>query len=274
VTSNIIETPTDVEPAGAHDSVGPSFRTEPSEWLSLLEVLTKPAALIDELLAELDRVQRGIRQPRRGAVVGTNMLGLVATLVLRMRGAEVVTIGSLPEPLLSPNRIKGVAGWKHLWMNPALASIPLLQETGARYVCASELSTERLIQRFGPFDVTIVSSAGLAPVPGLTRRLAETGALVDLARNGMVEIWTAAPTSSFRVKHQATFRYGGDDRIHSQRATRNLALAEALYPGWLARLMNSLEAPQCRSSASTGGECGILERQQIQDREGKECELF
>jgi len=97
----------------------------------VLEVLTKPAALIEKGLAELDRIQHGIRQPRRAAVVGTNMLGLLATLVLRMRGAEVVTMGSIPEPLLSPNRIKGIAGWKHLWMNPALAPIPLVQETGA-----------------------------------------------------------------------------------------------------------------------------------------------
>jgi hypothetical protein len=159
-------------------------------------------------------------------------------------------------------------------MNPALAPIPLVQETGARYMCASELSTDRVTQRFGPFDVTIVSSAGLASVPGLTRGLAETGALVDLAAgNGIIEIWTAAPAWSFRVKHQATFQYDGHDRIHSQRATRNLALAEALYPGWLERLMNSLEAPQCRSSASNGNECVIPERRQIQDGQGRNTNL-
>lgn len=244
MTSNIIEIPTDADSAASHDRPGPSLRAEPSEWLNLLEALTEPAAFIDKGLAELDRIQGGLRQPRRGAVVGTNMLGLLATLVLRMRGAEVVTIGSIPEPLLSPNRIKGIAGWKHLWMNPVLAPIPLVQETGVTYVCASELSTDRVTRRFGPFDITVVSAAGLASVPVLTRGLAETGALVDLAvGNGMIEIWTVDATRIFRVKHQATFRYGGDDRIHSQRAARNLQLAEALYPGWLARLLQSFEAP-------------------------------
>jgi hypothetical protein len=68
--------------------------------------------------------------------------------------------------------------------------------------------------------------------------------LVDLAlRNGAMEIWTATPTPSFPVKYQVGFRIEGDDRAHTERATRNLALADALYPGWLARLgANSAEA--------------------------------
>ena len=206
MTSSIIEIPTQAESVGSHDRLGLSFRTEPSEWSSVLEVLTKPAALIEKGLAELDRIQHGIRQPRRAAVVGTNMLGLLATLVLRMRGAEVVTMGSIPEPLLSPNRIKGIAGWKHLWMNPALAPIPLVQETGARYMCASELSTARVAPRFGRFDVTIVSSAGLASVPGLRRGPAETGALVDLSLgNGMIENLDSLPHTKLRGEASSYF---------------------------------------------------------------------
>jgi glucose 1-dehydrogenase len=280
VISNIIEIPTDADSAASRDRLGPSLRAEPSEWLKLLDGLTEPAAFIDKGLAEIDRIQGELRQPRRGAVVGTNMLGLLATLALRMRGAEVVTIGSLPEPLLSPNRIKGITGWKHLWMNPALAPIPLVQETGASYVCASELSTDRVKRRFGPVDVTVVSSAGLASVPGLTRRLAETGALVDLTLgNGEMEMWTATPTPSFLEKHRVTFQVGGVDRVFIERAPRNLAMADALYPGWLERLLESFEplgmpargVPRLKAERLRG----LGDDEAIQDYEGeRDTDLF
>src|SRR5215469_4393696 len=131
---------------GYGDRVGSRLRTD---WQSLAEVLIEPATLVERGLSGVDRIQGGTKQPRRAAVVGTNMLGVLATLTLRIRSAEVVTLGSMPEPLLSPNRIKGIVGWKHVWMNPALAPIPLMQEAGARYVCASEMSTDDVTRRFG-----------------------------------------------------------------------------------------------------------------------------
>ncbi len=179
------------------------------------------------------------------------MLGLLATLVLRMRGTEVVTLGRALQPLLSPNRVKGIAGWKHVWMSPALAQILLVEETGARYVCASELSLDGAAHRFGPFDVIIVDSADSSLTPSLTTGLAEKGVLVDLALgNGEMEIWTATPTLIL-VRRRVTFRVGGDDRVHTQRATRNLALADVRYPGWLARLLESFEAPRYAGPLST-----------------------
>ena len=214
MTSNIIEIPTDADSAASHDRLRPSLRPEPSEWVNLLEVLTEPAAFIDKGLAELDCTQGGLRQPCRGAVVGTNMLSLLATLVLRMRAAEVVALGRIPQPLLSPNRVKGIAGWKHVWMSPALAQLPLVEEIGARYVCACELSVEDVARRFGPFDMTIVRSTDPSLLPGLTTGPAQPGALLDLTLgNGEMEIWTATPTSSFLEKHRVTFQVGGDDRV-------------------------------------------------------------
>jgi len=231
---------------GYGDRVGSHFR---SEWQSPAEALIEPATLVERGLSGVDRIQGGTKQPRRAAVVGTNMLGMLATLMLRIREAEVVTVGSMPEPLLSPNRIKGIVGWKHVWMNPALAPIPLMQEAGARYVCASEMSTDDVTRRFGPFDATIVTSAGLSSLPGLTRGLAEDGALVDLTLgNGIIEISRATSTRSFQTKQQATLHRGGDDRTHRERAARSLALADALYPGWLPRLLQSFDVPEGRFS--------------------------
>ena len=96
--------------------------SETSEWLNLLKVLNQPATLIERALTAVDRIQCGMRPPRNAAAIGTNLLGLLATLALRLRGAEVVAFGPFSEPLLSPNRVKGVPGWNHVRMNPALAA--------------------------------------------------------------------------------------------------------------------------------------------------------
>jgi len=114
----------------------PLRRTETSEWLKLLKTLNEPAARIESALAAVDQIQRGMRLPQKAAAIGTNLPGLLATLALRMRGAEIVAVGPFPEPLLSPNRVKGIPGWKHVWVNPALAAIPLVQEIGAAHLLA------------------------------------------------------------------------------------------------------------------------------------------
>jgi hypothetical protein len=220
-----------------------SRRSETAAWLSVLKVLNEPAALIDRALTAVDRIQRGLRLPLKAAAIGTSLPGLLATLALRMRGAEVVAVGPYPEPLLSPNRLKGIPDWKHVWINPALSAIPLVQEIGASYVGASEISTDGVKQRFGPFDVIITTSAESLPVPYFARELSESGALIDLTRgDGVIEIWTASPAGSSNVNYEVTLRHDSDDGFHRERATRNLALADTLYPGWLARLVDSLEA--------------------------------
>ena len=221
-------------------------RTDLFEWLRLLDSLTKPTALIERALTEIDSIQGGMRQPCKAAAVGTNMLGMLATLALRMRGAEVVTFGRVPQPLLSPNRVKGIPGWKHIWMSPALAQLPLVEEIGARYASALELSGNGAAHRFGPFDVIILGSAEPSLMPGLTRGLAKAGALLDLAvGEAAIETWTATSTSGFLERRRTTFQLGEDDRVYIERATRNLAMADALYPGWLRRLLQSFDAPRC-----------------------------
>ncbi len=65
MTRNPIDFLVDVDDAGYLDRVEPT-RTEPFEWLNLLDVVTEPAALIERALTEVDSIQRcGMRQPRK-----------------------------------------------------------------------------------------------------------------------------------------------------------------------------------------------------------------
>jgi glucose 1-dehydrogenase len=253
----MIDTPVeflvDLDDASQLTPFEPPLRTAPLDWLNLLDALAEPAALIEKGLSDLGNIQRGgIRQPRKVAVVGTNRLGLLATLALRLRGAKVVTLGGTFPPVLSPKLLKGIAGWKHVWMSPALVRTQLVEETGARYVCTSELTLDDAAHQYGPFDMIIVGSADSPPIPSPTKGLAENGALVDLSLgDGAIEIWAAASKSNPFVRRRAMFQVGGDGRVYTNRATRNLALAEVRYPGWLARLLKSFETPRDAGPLST-----------------------
>ena len=230
------------EPLSYFDQVKPSFRRpETVGWLHLLKALMEPAVLLERGLSEVDSLQKTLkRQPRKAAVVGTNVPALLATIFLRLRGAEAVTLGSVPQPLFSPSRLKGLPGWKHVWMSPALAQTELVEETGARYASSSDVSFECATERFGPFELIVAAETESSSMLGLARGLANHGVLVDLTLgDNTLETWTACPGRDFLVKHQVTVGAGGTERLLAERATRDLALADALHPGWLARMLES-----------------------------------
>jgi len=74
----------------------------------------------------------------------------------------------------------------------------------------------------------------------LTRGLAAFGVLLDLTPDGeAIEVWTACSTPGFLVRRQLTLGSTGAERLHKEKATRDLALADAPYPGWLSRMRES-----------------------------------
>ncbi len=77
---------------------GPA-RTE-FEWLRLLDVLAKPTELVERGLAEALKIREGLKAgyPRKAAVLGTDRLGLLATVLLRLQNIEVVTLGDALQP--------------------------------------------------------------------------------------------------------------------------------------------------------------------------------
>src|SRR5262249_31111410 len=153
--------------------------------------------LVERSLAEALKIREGLKAgyPRKAAVLGANRLGLLATLLLRLRSIEVMTLGDALQPLLTARRLQGLPGWRHVRMSPALDRIQLVEETGARYASARELTLERAKRAFGPFDVIIVASTESFSALKATKVLAERAVLIDLTGgDGTLEIWAARPT--------------------------------------------------------------------------------
>jgi Glucose dehydrogenase C-terminus len=233
--SAMVATTTEIQAAGRSARQDPV--TTESEWLKLLDVLAKPTELVERGLAEALKIREDLRAgyPRKAAVFGTNRLGLLTTLLLRLQNIEVVTLGDPLQPLLTARRLQSLPGWRHVGMSPALDDIQLVEETGARYVSLRELTLDRAKQAFGPFDVIVVASNESVSVFKATKGLAEKGVLIDVTvGDDTLEMWAARPTPCFLTRHRVATNARIDLNLY-RRAVRDLALADLEHPGWLAR---------------------------------------
>src|SRR5438093_10274807 len=66
-------------------------------------VLLEPLAVVEKGIAQAYEIQRRLRvwRPHRAAVMGAGTIGLLATLVLRLRGLQVTTFGLSRKPYLN-----------------------------------------------------------------------------------------------------------------------------------------------------------------------------
>src|SRR5437660_4840682 len=66
-------------------------------------VLLEPMTVVQKGITQAYEIQRRLKvwKPKRAAVMGAGTIGLLATLVFRLRGIEVVTFGRTPKPYLN-----------------------------------------------------------------------------------------------------------------------------------------------------------------------------
>src|SRR5688500_14828099 len=97
------------------------FVVKVARGLKDVGVLLEPMTVAQKGIAQAYEIQRRLKvwRPRRAAVMGTGTLGLLAALVLRLRGLDVTAFGRTPRPYLNAT---------------------LLDEIGARYVSTGESS--------------------------------------------------------------------------------------------------------------------------------------
>src|SRR6184192_1476674 len=97
-------------------------------------VLLEPTTVVEKGIAQAYEIQRRLRvwQPRRAAVMGAGTIGLLATLVLRLRGLEVTTFGLTRRPYRNSDLIEAI---------------------GARYQSTAKVPILEGAKRYGPFDL-------------------------------------------------------------------------------------------------------------------------
>ena len=182
-------------------------------------MLLEPVSVIEKGITQAYEVQRRLKvwEPKRAAVLGAGTIGLLAAMGLRNRGLDVVVFGLDEAPFLNSD---------------------LVQAIGATYVSTKATSLETAAGQLGRADV-VFECTGYSPlVFGAPRQL--------LAKNGVMVLssvtrTTEVPSDAFNLDmvlgNKVLVGTVNANRQHFEEGVRDMAVAEARWPGWLGRLI-------------------------------------
>jgi len=184
-------------------------------------VLLEPATVVEKGITQAFEIQRRLRvwKPRRAAVMGAGTIGLLATLVLRLRGLDVTTFALSRKPYLNSD---------------------LVESIGARYVSTQETLISDGAAQYGPFDL-IFEATGHSPVVfDSMRALGKNGVLVLSSVTGgdrKIEIPADKINLEFVLGNKVMVGTVNANRECFENGVRDLSQAELEYPGWSKRLL-------------------------------------
>jgi threonine dehydrogenase-like Zn-dependent dehydrogenase len=191
------------------------------ENLRNVGVLMEPTSIAEKAIGQAYEIQRRLRiwRPRRALLLGTGTLGLIAALILRLRGLEVVAAGRKKAPFLNAD---------------------LLEQIGARYISTKEVSLKAASDQYGPFDF-ILEGTGFSPlVFEAMEILGKNGVLAMVSVTGgerTFEIPSDHINQGFVLGNKVAFGSVNASREDFERGVQDLSTAELAYPGWLSKLL-------------------------------------
>jgi threonine dehydrogenase-like Zn-dependent dehydrogenase len=191
--------------------------------LSGVGVLLEPMSIAEKGIHQADEIQRRLRiwRPERAAVIGAGTIGLLATLILRLRGVAVTVLSRRPRPYRNSE---------------------LVEALGAAYLSTAETSLEVAANARGPFDL-IFEASGFSPLAfEAARVLGTNGVLVLTGVTGgekSIEIDANAINQGFVLGNKVMVGTVNASRDDFVRGVEDMLRAEAFHPGWLERLLTT-----------------------------------
>jgi threonine dehydrogenase-like Zn-dependent dehydrogenase len=184
-------------------------------------VLLEPMTVAQKGITQAYEIQRRLKvwRPRTAAVMGTGTLGLLASLVLRLRGLDVTAFGRTPTPYLNAR---------------------LLEAIGARYVNTAERSITEVAAASGPYDLIFEGTGSSAVVFESLQAVAKNGVLVLTSITGgnkRLEVAADRINLEFVLGNKVMVGSVNASRENFETGVRDMSQAEAEYPGWLQQLL-------------------------------------
>jgi len=197
------------------------FIVKVPQGLRHIGVLLEPLTVAEKGIHQAYEIQRRLRvwKPRRAAVMGAGTIGLLATLVLRLRGIDVTTFALSKRPYLNSDLIEAI---------------------GARYESTADVPIVEGAARYGPFDL-IFEATGFSPVVFESMQaLGKNGVLILSSVTGgdrKVEVPADRLNLDFVLGNKVMVGTVNANREYFEMGVRDMSQAEAEYPGWLSRLL-------------------------------------
>jgi threonine dehydrogenase-like Zn-dependent dehydrogenase len=184
-------------------------------------VLLEPMTVVQKGITQAYEIQRRMKvwKPKRAAVLGSGTIGLLATLVLKLRGIEVVTFGKTAKPYLNSD---------------------LVEDLGAAYVSTVDISVTDYAKQNGAFDL-IFEATGYSPIIfDAMQGLAKNGVLVLSSVTGgdrMVEVPADKINLEFVLGNKVMVGTVNANREYFESGVQDMSAAVLEYGDWLSRLL-------------------------------------
>lgn len=197
------------------------FIVKVPQGLKEVGVLLEPMTVVEKGIHQAYEIQRRLKvwKPRRAAVMGAGTIGLLATLALRLRGLEVVTFARTKKPYMNAN---------------------LIDALGAEYVSTTETSVIDYAKQHGQFDLIFEGTGNSAVVFDAMQALGKNGVLVLSSVTGgdkVLEIPADKINLEFVLGNKVMVGTVNANREYFEMGVRDMAQANAEYPGWLNLLL-------------------------------------
>ena len=197
------------------------FIVKVPQGLKHVGVLLEPFTVVQKGIHQAYEIQRRLKvwHPKRAAVMGAGTIGLLATLALRLRGIEVTTFGRTEKPYLNAD---------------------LIEALGSRYVSTQDVAIADAAKQFGPFDIIFEATGNSGVVFDSMQALGKNGVLVLSSVTGgdrKIEIPADRINLEFVLGNKVMVGTVNANREYFEMGVRDMAQAEAEYPGWLPKLL-------------------------------------
>ncbi|MEM7233724.1 MAG: glucose 1-dehydrogenase [Planctomycetota bacterium] len=186
-------------------------------------VLMEPMSVVEKGIYQADEIQRRLRvwEPKNALVLGAGAIGQLATLVLRLRGLDVVTVARTPGPHLKSQQVEAL---------------------GAKYISSKEKDLDQISEEHGPFDIVFEATGHSGVTWKSLEVVAKNGILILTSITGgdrEVTIPADKINIEFVLYNKVMFGTVNAHRGYFEMGVKNFALAESQYPGWLSKLLSN-----------------------------------
>lgn len=191
--------------------------------LKHLHVLAEPMSCASKAVQQAYEVQRRLRvwRPKIAYVMGAGQIGLLTTLVLRLRGLEVFTLARGTPPSLKSE---------------------LVEAMGAHYISTQQTSPQDLAKQVGKADLIIDATGSSAIAFGCMQLLGHNGVLVWTSVTGglqHVEVPSDKVNLDWVLGNKLLLGSVNANREHFEMGIKDLAHGEVLYPDVLRRILTT-----------------------------------
>jgi threonine dehydrogenase-like Zn-dependent dehydrogenase len=191
--------------------------------LKHLHVLMEPMSCAAKAVQQAYEVQRRMKvwRPQRAFVLGVGQIGLLTTLVLKLRGLEVFSIARSKPGTLSSEIVAGL---------------------DATYVSTSEKPMDELVREVGKADLIVDATGSSAAAFNAMKYLGHNGVLVWTSITGGGAT-TELPSDKINIEwvlgNKLLLGSVNANKEHFERGIADLALGEVMYPGVVQRILTT-----------------------------------